>query len=83
MPTLVLLGAEGLAELEGVDWLRAATPAETATFKRRHRLSELDYEAASLDGTGRPYFLVALLPGAPDVVCVRARAHLRVLRLVD
>ena len=83
MITLTLLGAESAAELRGEAWLRPATSREEACFKAYHHLSALDFEAACLDSEGRPYTLVALLPGAPSTLHEKARTCLRHLRLAS
>ena len=56
---VLLLGAEGCSEAEGVDWLRDPTPDETADFWHDNPV------VSNIDHNGRPYFLVAVEPSAP------------------
>ncbi len=83
-PLLVLLGAEGYSETAGQPWLRDATDDDWITFGRRVEAHSKAIDAGVteilLDGTGRPYFLVAVLPDAPESVRKLARGHLRLLR---
>lgn len=81
MIVLILLGAEGVMEVEGVPWIRDTSPDELETFKEQHRLSAVDFEELCIDETGRPYFLMALLHDAPAQVRTRAQGACRLRRL--
>jgi hypothetical protein len=75
----LLLGAEGCSEASGVPWLRDATDEEVqAVLATEPKAGEL-----LLDGTGRPYFWMTVLPGAPAWALAKARRVLRAVRLDD
>lgn len=81
MVILVLLGAEGVADIIEEDWMRDAAPHEVILFRQRHKLTHDKYQELLNDGTGRPYFLVALEQSAPRELRERAQNHVRLLRL--
>ena len=91
---VVLVGAEGCAETSDAAWLRDATDDERAGFETycRQRVFNTKGAAAAamfdirdfaVDGTGRPYWLKAVLdvPGAPQIALDKARRFTRCLRV--
>jgi len=82
----VLLSAEGMAELQDAEWVRDATEDEVKAFQERHNLTEDEYREVVVDKTGRPYWLVTLLEGAPEVAAEvaaeKASTYARVRSLV-
>jgi hypothetical protein len=79
---IVLVAAEGMAELEGLDWVRDATEEEVRAYQERHQLTEEEYRRVILDRTGRPYWPVAILDNAPEVAVERAVICARVRSLI-
>jgi len=86
----LLLGAEGVSETEGEDWIREATADEVEDLKNdiadaMGALSTLSdtYRDALSDGMGRPYFAMTVLATAPENVLARAHNSLRAVRLTD
>jgi hypothetical protein len=80
-PLVVLLGAEGVSELEGQSWLREASADETAAFVAGLGLAP---EANPfLDRLGRPYWAMVLMPDAPEPLRAKARRYQRLVRLTD
>jgi len=86
----LLLGAEGVSETEGKDWIRDATADEIEDLKNAiadasRTIDRLDdaYKSALSDGTGRPYFPMTVLANAPPSVLARAHHTLRTVRLTD
>jgi len=77
----IMVGAEGCAETEGCDWVRSATPEEEQAF--RTACGDERYHELGIDGMGRPYWLKAVLPNAPEEARKRASEYKRVLRLLD
>ena len=80
---VVLLAAEGMAELDGVDWLRDASEEERTAFRQHHHLSEDEYRGIIIDRTGRPYWLVTLLENAPEIAKRKAATYARVRSLIE
>jgi len=88
-PVTLLLGAEGVADLQSAHggnypaWCREATADEVD--------AELEYQGDEenkarvrdmvVDHTGRPYWWVTLSPDSPGHVWREASSHLRMLRL--
>ncbi len=79
----VLLGAEGMSELQGTEWLREASKAERQSFLHRHGLTETQYREITVDGIGRPYWLVTLLENAPAQAQAKATQFARIRRLLE
>lgn len=79
--TILLLGAEGLAECQqaGVPWVREATDDEVDAFAEK--VGKDVFEQAQRDGTGRPYFVVAVTDAAPPAIWDYAQRMERVVRL--
>lgn len=89
---VILVGAEGCAETEGVSWMRDPTAEEMDGFKdycrglsiRQHgRDRKFDFTEWTLDGTGRPYWLkvVMVTPETPTVALRKAVEYTRALRV--
>jgi hypothetical protein len=73
----LLVGAEGVAENEGVDWMREATDEELSLFRDK----EKRYFALTIDQNGRPYFLMTVIrEKAPLRVWEHVRDKARVVR---
>src|SRR5262245_1307207 len=95
MATLfILVGAEGFSEMNlhsdrpsEIEGVRLATAEEEAAFRQgleilckgQPGVTVSDYY---VDGTGRPYWLVAVLENAAEAVRHRAKQYKRVLRLL-
>jgi hypothetical protein len=79
---IVLVAAEGMAELEGVDWVRDATEEEIRAYQERHQLTQEEYRRVIIDRTGRPYWPVTLLDSAPEIAVERAAIYARVRTLM-
>jgi hypothetical protein len=86
----LLLGAEGVSETEGEDWIRDATVDEIEGLKtaiadasRTMNTTNDTYKSALIDGTGRPYFAMTVLASAPPSVLTLAHDTLRTVRLTD
>lgn len=79
----LLLGAEGMAQVDRQDWIRKATDAEEAVF--RDQLAQgprpIDYDKITVDDDGRPYWLVIIADHAPLHVIKNAEAFVRLRRL--
>lgn len=80
---IVLVAAEGMAELEGLDWVRDATEEEVRAYQKRHQLTEEEYRRVIMDRTGRPYWPVTLLDNAPEIAVEKAGTYARVRSLVN
>jgi hypothetical protein len=91
---VVLVGAEGCAETANETWLRDATEQERAGFEAycRQLVRNTDGDKAAdafslgdfaVDGTGRPYWLKAVLdvPDVPPIALEKAREYTRCLRV--
>jgi hypothetical protein len=72
---VVLLAAEGMAELDGVEWVRDATEEEIRAYRERHQLTHEEYRRVIVDQTGRPYWPVTLLDSAPEIAVERAATY--------
>ena len=81
--SVVLLAAEGMAEVEGAEWLRDATDEERLAFSQRHDLSDDQFRRLIIDHTGRPYWLVTLLQNAPEIAKQKAATYARVRSLIE
>jgi hypothetical protein len=91
----VLVGAEGVAELDGVPWLREASAAEAAAWRaelEEPRVSAItgevvpgreDVDQLFTDLMGRPYYLMVVERSAPLDVWQRATGYLRCKRLTE
>ena len=73
----VLMGAEGVAELESVDWIREATEEEISSFKEYWGVNGY----ITIDGVGRPYWYMTMLDHAPDEAKDIPSRYFRVLRI--
>jgi hypothetical protein len=73
MAHTLLVGAEGCAETQGCDWIREATPEAAEAYKV--------VPEYTVDGTGRPYFLMTVLDNAPPEVLAHVKKFRRVLRV--
>jgi hypothetical protein len=93
---LVLIGAEGCAETQNESWLRDATANERLLFiehcrelvqqsKGEQAAKGFNFTEFTVDGTGRPYWLKAVLecPGLPEIAREKACKHTRTLRVHD
>jgi len=80
---VVLLAAEGMAELDGESWIRDATEAEREAFRVRHKLTRDELRELMVDKTGRPYWMVTLSDDAPDRAKRKAEEFVRVRSLVE
>ena len=90
---VLLVGAEGCAETTDEAWLQDATPQERRLFIEHCRqmikeskgeaLKAFDFTELTVDGTGRPYWLKAVLnlPSTPEVARAKASRFTRVLRV--
>ena len=91
---VLLIGAEGCAETTDEAWLRDATPEERQLFiehcrqmikqaKGEAALKAFDVTEFTVDGTGRPYWLKAVLDhsSAPAIARAKAARFTRVLRV--
>ena len=76
---ILLVGAEGCAELERVDWAREATQEEAEVLKMRLGLEK--YKSLCVDHHDRPYWPMVISEDAPEVKKARAQQYDRVLRL--
>lgn len=82
LPVTLLLGAEDCSEMQDELWLRAATKNEVNAVlegmdeKRRKQVRAMD-----LDGIGRPYHWMTVLPTAPDWAWRAGASNIRVVRL--
>jgi len=80
----LLVGAEGAAEIEGQSWVREATEQERQEFiERVLNGDEERYRNSTVDGTGRPYFLLTILADAPADIQAKAQRCVRCLRLTE
>lgn len=87
----IFVGAEGAQEVEGLDWVREATPEEIETLRLSLREAWLGSQEAfdagwkqfGLDRIGRPYFPLTILETAPWKVWEKASHAARCLRLTD
>jgi hypothetical protein len=87
---VLLVGAEGCSESEGVAWLRDASEVEKTIFEKgvAQRCAEgghpFNVRDLYVDGIGRPYWLKAVLehPELPKDARARAEQYTRVVRLV-
>ena len=82
-PKVVLLAAEGMAELEGEPWIRDATEHEMEAFVERHKLTRDELRELMVDKTGRPYWMVRLSDDAPEIARRKAEECVRVRSLVE
>jgi len=91
---VVLIGAEGCSETTGEAWLRDATAEERQLFigfcrqmvkqsKGEAASRSFDFTSFTVDGTGRPYWLKAVLDHSSTPALARAKAaqFTRVLRV--
>lgn len=91
---VLLLGAEGCGEAANAAWLRDATADEKQLFiehcrapllksRRLKRAEDFDYSELTVDGTGRPYWLKAVLdhPEVPQLIRGQAVEYCRIVRL--
>lgn len=91
---VLLLGAEGCSEAASVPWLRDATADEQRLFiehcrapllkaKRLKRAEDFDYTELAVDGTGRPFWLKAVLdhPALSPLIRHQAVEYCRIVRL--
>lgn len=79
-PVTLLVGAEGVSEQEGQPWLREATPDEVEQFKT-HLPPGVTLYDVTIDGIGRPYFVMTVLGTDPPEIYEKASKFQRVLRL--
>lgn len=79
---IVLVAAEGMAELEGLDWVRDAAEDEVRAYQERHQLTQEEYRRVIVDRTGRPYWPVTLLDNAPEIAVEKAATYARVRSLI-
>ncbi|MFH1463937.1 MAG: hypothetical protein ABIO70_06105 [Pseudomonadota bacterium] len=87
--TLVLIGAEGVAELGEQPWLREASAEELAQARRirdgvdMEKPTSLDerFDALFLDHNGRPYWAMMITPEAPAGLWRTASSTLRCVHL--
>jgi hypothetical protein len=93
---IILIGAEGCAEVQDEHWLRDATTEERMLFiafckdmvrksKGEKAATNFDFAEFAVDGTGRPYWLKAVLdrPETPAIAHEKAHKYTRVLRVHD
>lgn len=79
---LVMVGAEGVQELEGQPWAREVN--DDAAWEQLAQSVGMPVEKVRemrMDGTRRPYFLVELGDDAPAAALDHAKRSLRVVRL--
>jgi hypothetical protein len=79
-PVTLLVGAEGVSEQEGQPWLREATPDEIDAFAATLP-PDVKLRDVTIDGVGRPYFVMTVLPDAPAEIYGYASRYQRVKRL--
>ena len=85
----LLVGAEGIGEIRAVDWARQPTTGEVEEFMSRwsqyaeERGKLFKYNDYTIDGNGRPYWIVTVLDNAPIAAQRKAKQYARVLRLID
>jgi hypothetical protein len=75
MAFTLLVGAEGCAETEDANWMREATVEEAAEFHRQNPM------VSTIDGIGRPYWLMTVTDDAPLEVLEYVKTKIRVLRV--
>lgn len=83
-PMFFLIGAEGAQEIQLEPWQREATAYELGKHMDALRIADATATDLTRDGTGRPYFLIAILPDAPPYIRDWIHFHRddrRVLRL--
>ena len=93
---ILLIGAEGCAETQNESWLRDATANERLLFiehcrelvrqsKGERGAAGFNFTEFTVDGTGRPYWLKAVLesPDLPEVARDKAKKYTRTLRVHD
>ena len=92
MTRFILVGAEGMGEMDlknnPIPGIRAATADEEAAFtkgleelcRQQENVTPRDY---FVDGTGRPYWLVAVGDEAPASAKTKAEKYKRCVRLFD
>jgi len=80
---VVLLAAEGMAEIQDQPWVRDATEAEMEAFRERHKLTRDELRELMVDKTGRPYWMVTLSDDAPEIARRKAEEFVRVRSLVE
>lgn len=80
----LLVGAEGVAEIDGLPWVREATNQERQAFIEQVLDGDVErYRNSTVDRTGRPYFLVTILADAPSDIQEKAKRCVRCLRLTE
>ncbi len=80
---LILLGAEGLAEVREEPWIEETYSEEDhVRFLAENDLTPAEFQSLSMDRTGRPYFLTRLAPEAPLGILERVRGIVRTVRLI-
>lgn len=80
MKHTLLLGAEGCAETENVDWVREASDREAVDFWAEVREQGLT-GIATVDKIGRPYWLMTVTEEAPKEVLEAIKDTYRAVRL--
>ena len=91
---VLLVAAEGCSETSGEVWLREATNEEQALFvshcrsllqktKGQRCADSFEFGDLAVDGSGRPYWLMAVLdhPATPTMAREKAAKYTRVLRV--
>ncbi len=91
---VLLIGAEGCSETDDEAWLRDATSEERQLFigfcrqmvkqsKGEAASHSFDFTSFTVDGTGRPYWLKAVLAlsSTPPIAREKAAQFTRVLRV--
>lgn len=80
---VVLLAAEGCVALHREDWLREVSHDAAAWVVLADKTGQHtdDVRVLATDDTGRPYFLVELLPDAPQPAREHASDSVRLMSL--
>jgi hypothetical protein len=91
---IVLIGAEGCAETADENWLRDATAEERELFiqhckqlvaeaKGPDAVKSFDFQEFTVDTSGRPFWLKAVLdsPETPQLAREKAKQFTRVVRV--
>ena len=83
MSYTLLLGAEGCSEVQGQPWIAEATDEERKAFEER--LAERGFKLANvtIDGNGRPYWVMTIHEGAPEPVKEWAKRIDRAVRIPE
>lgn len=77
----LLVGAEGVSEIQGQPWYHEATEEEKQAFIQQ--VGERTYRNSLVDNNGRPYWLITVHDDAPEAIRQKAARCKRCLRLTE